>query len=122
MIKRIDYSSPSRKDKDGYTLYYINNNPLFEYLQDYHFERDDMCEVFDVDFMDWFWDHIETRSDEFLLTRNDDEFYIIHFRSGTIISWYKHMGRANTCNKNLTLDDLREFKKLLLEDFGYEEV
>ena len=82
-----------------------------------------MCEVFDAEFMNWFWDNIYHRTDEFLITKNcGDEFYIIHFPSGTIVNWYKHVGRTNTCNKNLTLDDLREFKKMLLESFGYEEV
>lgn len=122
MIKEIDYTSAAHRDKDGYPVYYRTKNPLFEKLPQYHFNRDDMCEIFDTEFMFWFWDHLGDNSDEFYLTRNDDEFYIIHFPSGTIINWYKHMGRTNTCNKNLTLDDLREFKKMLLEDFGYEEV
>lgn len=102
-------------------VYYKSINSLFEDLPQYHFDRDDMCEVFDSDFMEWFWDHIEEDGDEFRITRKDDEFYIIHFPSGTIVNWYKHMGRTNTCNKNLDLDDLREFKKMLLDDFGYYE-
>ena len=81
-----------------------------------------MCGVLDVEFENWLWDHMEESSDEFFITRRGDEFYIIHFPSGTIINWYKHMGRTNTCNKNLTLDDLREFKKMLLASFDYEEV
>lgn len=122
MIKEIDYMSDAHKDEDGYPVYYETKNPLFEELPQYHFDRDDMCKVFDADFMGWFWDHLESSNDEFLITRSGDEFYVIHFSSGTIVSWYKHMGRCNTCNKNLTLDDLREFKKLLLESFGYEDV
>lgn len=122
MIKKIDYDSPSRLDDEGYPVYYETTNPLFQELPQYHFDRNDMCSVFDSKFMEWFWDNFERRNDEFLLTRSDDEFYIIHFKSGTIVNWYKHMGRTNTCNKDLTLDDLREFKKMLLESFGYEEV
>lgn len=122
MIKRINWNSPLRMDEEGYSVYYESKNPLFAYLPQYHFERNDMCEVFDAEFMDWFWDHLERKNDEFLITRSDDEFYIIHFGSGTIINWYKHMGRTNTCNKDLTLDDLREFKKMLLESFDFEEV
>ena len=122
MIRKIDYTSGAHRDEDGRPVYYETKNPLFQDLPQYHFDRSDMCEILDVDFMWWFWDHLEERTDEFLLTRSDDEFYIIHFTSGTIINWYKHMGRTNTCNKNLTLDDLREFKKMLLESFGYEEV
>ena len=113
MIKQLDY---------GCGEYYETENPLFKELPQYHFDRDHMCSIFDGDFMDWFWNHIESINDEFQLTRRGDEFYIIHFESGTIINWYKHMGRTNTCNKDLSLDDLREFKKILLESFGYKEV
>ena len=122
MIKKINYDAPSHRDEDGNPVYYESKNPLFGNLPQYYFDRGDMCEVFDADFMNWFWDHLECRSDNFLITQNDDEFYIIHFPSGTIINWYKHMGRTNTCNKTLTLDDLREFKKMLLADFDCEEV
>lgn len=122
MIKKIDYSRTERRDENRCPVYYETKNPLFTNLPQYHFDRGDMCEVFGAEFMSWFWDHLEDSNSEFLITREDDEFYIIHFPSGTIINWYKHMGRTNTCNKDLTLDDLREFKKMLLESFGYEEV
>ena len=50
----------------------------------------------------------------------DDEFYIIHFDSGTIINWYKHIGRTNTCNdEDFTLNDLREMLILLKEDLEW---
>ena len=123
MIRKIDYNSPLHKDNEGYPVYYETKNPLFVNLPQYHFERNDMCEVFDSEFMNWFWDNIDRCTDEFLITKSyADEFYIIHFPSGTIVNWYKHMGRTNTCNKALTLDDLRELKKMLLESFGYEDV
>lgn len=122
MIKEIDRYSNARTDEYGCPIYYETKNPLFQNLPQYHFDRDKMCKIFDAGFQMWLWKHIEDATDEFLITRRDDEFYIIHFPSGTIINWYKHMGRTNTCNKDLTLDDLREFKKMLLESFGYEEV
>lgn len=122
MIRKIDWDDASRQDEEGYNVYYETENPLFDYLPQYHFERSDMCEVFDCDFEDWLSEHKEECHSDFLFTSRDDELYIIHFPSGTIVNWYKHMGRTNTCNKNLTLDDLREFKKMLLEAFGYEEV
>lgn len=121
VIRKIDWSSKERRDEDGYLVYYETSNPLFKNLPQYHFGRDDMCEVFDDAFMEWFWEHIECSNNEFLITRQGDEFYIIHFPSGTVINWYKHMGRTNTCNKDLTIEDLREFKKMLLESFDYEE-
>ena len=122
MIKKINYNNLTHRDEYGYPVYYETNNSLFEELPQYHFDRSDMCDVFDTEFMEWFWDHLGDRSDDFLITQNGDEYYIIHFPSGTIVNWYKHMGRTNTCNKNLTLDDLREFKKMLLASFDYEEI
>lgn len=122
MIRRIDPKDAKWYDEEGFFVGYETKNPLFQTLPQYHFDRDEMCEVFDAEFMEWFWNHINEYGDEFFLTHYGDEFYIIHFPSGTIVNWYKHMGRTNTCNKDLTLDDLREFKKMLLEDFSFEEV
>lgn len=121
VIKKIDYNSIVHRDEDGYPVYYKTSNPLFEDLPQYHFDRNVMSAVFDVAFEEWLWDHIEDDNDEFLITRRGDEFYIVHFPSGTIVNWYKHVGRTNTCNKDLSMDDLIEFKKMLLEAFGYEE-
>lgn len=101
--------------------------PKSEFLQalpQYHFDRDDFTktffEVFGSD--DKVLDVIIACQghecfDEFHLYYADDEFYIIHLESGTIINWYKHLGRTNTCNKEkFTLDDLREFLELLKAD------
>lgn len=107
---------------------WINNDDMwkpksnyFDNLPQYHFERDDFAEVFSP-IIEFIWDNMYSYSDSFFITRNGDEFYIIHFPSGTMINWYKHLGRTNTCNKPLTIDDLKEFKRLLLLDFGYIEV
>ena len=93
---------------------------LCEALQDadeYYFDRDDMCSVFDCKFMNWLYDRVNCESYDFAIQQRGDDFYIIHYPSLTIINWYKHMGRCNACNKDLSLDDLRQFKKLLIEDF-----
>lgn len=109
-------------DDNDEPVYYETKNPLFTELPDYHFDRDEMSKVFTSGFEDWVWEHMNRYGFDFFITKNEDTIYIIHFPSGTIVSWYKHMGRANQCNKNLTIEDLKEFKKMLLEDFGYEEV
>lgn len=94
-----------------------------ETLPQYHFDRDDFCKVFgevftddeviDIDVMCGYPQNTEN----FLLYRWEDEFYIIHRDSGTIINWYKHLGRTNTCNKEgFTLADLKELLLLLKED------
>lgn len=98
-----------------------------KFLQDlpqYHFDRDDFtkvfCEVFGS--TDEIFNLIVACQGheclcEFHLFYDSDEFYIIHLRSGTIINWYKHLGRTNTCNKEgFTLEDLKEFLLLLKED------
>lgn len=118
MIKKIT----DRIDDEGFAVYYQTENPLFDELPQYHFKRDEMEEVFDGDFEWWLWDHMNEYSDDFFITKNGDEYYIIHFPSGTIVNWYKHVGRTNTCNKPMTIEDLKEFKKMLLDDFDYEEV
>lgn len=93
-------------------------------LPQYHFERDDFRKVFYDVFgsTDNIFDlevacQGQRITDEFFLLYGDDEFYIVHRDSGTMINWYKHLGRTNTCNKEgFTLEDLREFLELLKED------
>lgn len=92
-------------------------------LPQYHFDRDDFCNVlFDVFTIDEFVDiDVEcgsnTHLDSFSLMRWEDEFYILHRDSGIMINWYKHAGRTNTCNKpDFTLDDFREFLVELRKD------
>ena len=100
-----------------------------ETLPQYHFDRDDFCKVFrevftddeiiDIDVMCGY----PQNTDNFLLYRWEAEFYIIHRDSGTIINWYKHLGRTNTCNKEaFTLADLKELLLLLKEDLKEVEV
>lgn len=56
-------------------------------------------------------------TDNFLLYFRDEEYYIIHFDSGIIINWYKHLGRCNNVNKNdFTFDDLKDILTKLKED------
>ena len=104
-------------------------NKYLETLPQYHFERDDFVNAFyDVFTSDEICD-IEVicgypkYTGAFLLARNEDEFYIIHLESGTIINWYKHLGRTNTCNKEgFSLDDLRELLCLLKEEVDFSDV
>ena len=39
-----------------------------------------------------------------------------------MINWYKHMGRTNTCNKDLSLDELRLFLLLLRKELVEEKI
>ena len=100
-----------------------------ETLPQYHFDRDDFCNVmFDVFTTEEYIDldvecGCNTHLDNFTLMRVDDEFYILHRDSGTLINWYKHAGRTNTCNKpDLTLDDFREFLVELRKDLVWNDI
>lgn len=100
-----------------------NKVDVLQDLPQYYFERDTFVSTFQQVFTD---DEIfdleamcqqHTTLDEFLLFYNWDEFYIIHLPSGTIINWYKHLGRTNTCNKeNFTIADLKNFLEKLKAD------
>ena len=92
-------------------------------LPQYHFERDKFVEAFKKIFSDEEIEKVldlcinKTYLDDFLLTHYEDEFYIIHLDSGTIINWYKHLGRTNTCNKEgFAYEDLIKMLKMLKED------
>lgn len=100
---------------------------FLETLPQYHFDRDEFTKAFyDVfENTDNIFNLIvecqgHRVTDEFFLLYGDDEFYIIHRQSGTMINWYKHLGRTNTCNKGgFTLEDLHEFLVLLKEDLEF---
>lgn len=98
-------------------------------LPQYHFDRDDFCRVMlDVFTMEEYIDidvecGCNTHLDNFTLMRVEDEFYILHRDSGTLINWYKHAGRTNTCNKpDFTLDDFREFLVELRKDLVWNDI
>lgn len=46
---------------------------------------------------------------------SDEEFYMLHVPSGTIVGWYKfyHFGRDNFTNRDMTFADLNDFFVLL---------
>lgn len=98
---------------------------FLETLPQYHFDRDDFSKVFYEVFgsSDRIFDVIvecqgHRFTDNFHLFYDNDEFYILHLQSGTMINWYKHIGRTNTCNKEgFKLEDLQEFLKQLKEDW-----
>lgn len=92
-------------------------------LPDYHFDRNEFVNTFKEIFTEDEFVDLEvkcqgsTNAYDFLLYWQEDTFYIMHLASGTIISWYKHLGRANTCNKeDFDIPDLKEFLLLLKKD------
>lgn len=93
---------------------------MFDAMEQYHFEREDFCNVFNEVFTSEqygkFFDLLTSgySSYGFILTRYDDDFYILDTETGLLITWYKHLGRINMTNdKTLTLEELKlEFIKL----------
>lgn len=124
---RVDNAEIRLRDKYGGIVHRYRS---FEDLEQYHFERDSMTkvfeEVFPLDTQGWDWyrvwycDFKDTSS--FHAFRDDDEFYILHKQSGTMINWYKHMGRTNTCNKDLSLEELKLFLLLLRKELVEEGI
>lgn len=102
----------------------VKNNRL-EDMKQYHFEREQFEKA---------WEDVFTKEElvmvlsegnlvttNFLYTRIDDEYYLIHLDSGTLINWYKHLGRTNTCsNENFTLDDLYTMLQLYAIEYRDE--
>ena len=46
----------------------------------------------------------------------EEEYFILEKDTGIIVSWYKHLGRCNVCNKDLTIGNYEEFAKRILEE------
>ena len=123
---RTDSAEIRLDDKFGVKHRYRN----LEDNRQYHFIRDEMTkvfkEVFPLDSQIWDWNTVwycdfrDTNS--FHAFRDDGEFYILHKPSGTMINWYKHMGRTNTCNKDLSLDELKLFLLLLRKELVEEKI
>lgn len=103
-------------------------NKFLKMLPQYHFDRAE----FTAAFLDVFTtEQIEEifskcidneQTNEFAFLYYDDEYYIMHRDSGTVINWYKHLGRTNTCNKDgFGLNDLKEFLHCIKVDLDSEK-
>jgi len=87
---------------------------MFDSMEQYHFKREDFCNIFNEVFTSEQYNELFDlltsgySSYGFILTRYDDDFYILDTETGLLITWYKHLGRINMTNdKNLTLDELK---------------
>lgn len=88
-------------------------------LEQYAIDRNEFVGQFNRFFglYDMLWNKgFNITTDNFKVFRIEDEFYILHLTSGTMINWYKHLGRTNTCNKKLTTEEYAEFFKMLYEE------
>lgn len=63
-----------------------------------------------------------THLDYFSLFSTDDEFYILHRDTGILVSYYKTLGRCNSCNRSdFYSGDLTEFLGELKKDLDFNE-
>lgn len=123
---RTDSAEIRLNDKFGVKHQYRN----LECNRSYHFIRDEMEKIFEkvfpLDSQVWDWDEVwncdfrDTNS--FHAFKDYDKYYILHKPSGTIINWYKHLGRCNTCNKDLSSDELKLFLLLLRKELVEEKI
>lgn len=61
--------------------------------------------------------------ESFKLWYFEEEVYILHLTSGTLINWYKitHIGRCLQCNKELSIKVYNEFFRLLYKELTNKE-
>lgn len=104
----------------------VEDDEVLPELPQYHFDRDAFVSTFEQVFTDSeivniedLCQHHKQIGNFLLFYSSEEEFYIIHLPSGTIINWYKHLGRTNTCNKeNFTITGLKNFLERLKVDIN----
>lgn len=86
-------------------------------MKQYPIERDLFCKIFKKPYLKYEekW-NVEVITDNFMLRYHDDEYWLLHKPSGTIINWYKHLGRCLEVNKDLTIDEYKYLADLWYDD------
>lgn len=84
-------------------------------MNGYQIERDEFVRIFsEID--EILIDIYEFENEKIKIWCWEDEYFILEKDSGIIVSWYKHLGRCNTCNKKLTIENYEEYSKRILEE------
>ena len=109
-----------------YTSYGIHNvtNKYLKPMKESFFDRTSFSKAFsniiasNFNVLEKLEDVIHGHStvEDFKIWIEEEEVYILHVPSGTMIGWYKfyHYGRSNFCNRpEMTIDDLVDFLWLL---------
>ena len=88
----------------------MNNLEVFKDMELYPIDRSE----FEIIFFELFkmtdcegLTNLETSN--FKYWRFEDEFYFLHKPSGTLMYYYKHLGRSHVCNKILTSYEYKVF-------------
>lgn len=109
--------------QEKYDILFSMSNPEspFETLPQYAIDRDVFSQIFS-DACEALYDVTNFEWDDFKAWYYSDEWYILHKDSGTLINWYKHCGRTNTCNKVLTIEQYKEFAEMFMNELNaYKE-
>ncbi len=125
IVSGLPELQPYERSYTGRGAYNVRNKWL-QSMKHHAFDRDKLTKLFN--------DHIasnekafETLEDAIAGTDDhevgdfrcwkdsDEEFYMLHVPSGTIVGWYKfyHFGRCNFTNRDMDLNDLKDFFVLL---------
>lgn len=59
---------------------------------------------------------------DFYLYYDEDEFYFINLDTGMIVQYYKHLGRCNAVNDDISIDELVDFLTDLKEAICDENI
>ena len=87
-------------------------------MKQYPISRELFCEIFIKPFriMDEEYNLDNFTTDNFKFWWYENTYYLLHLSSGTLITWYKHLGRCLEVNKDLYLNEYKYLAKLLCED------
>lgn len=88
------------------------------YMKQYPIERGLFCNIFGRVYDEFYDKFYNTTTDSFKCWYDDEDFYILHLPSGTLINWYKHLGRCLTCNKDLSIYEYEVLANKLYEELA----
>lgn len=80
----------------------------------YQLDRNKFCEIFNK-IGEYFEENGYDDFDdgEFKFWYSNDTLYVLDYDYGILISWYKHLGRCNDSNMDLSEEQYRKFAKKL---------
>ena len=84
-------------------------------MNGYQIERDEFIRIFE-ELDKILIDIYEFENEKIKIWKWEDEYFILEKDTGIIVNWYKHLGRCNTCNKKLTIENYETFGERILEE------
>lgn len=118
VVRSTNLNIPVTNKEESVMPVVVSNN--LTAMSDNYISREAFCEIFgEVDSI--LWDrNFEHNGSSFKCFLHSDSCYMLHLESGTCISYYKHLGRANECSKPLSDAELILFRDLLLRELEGE--